>query len=71
MNPFSSFRSKIVGLIVLAVAGMGLLSALSFWQLRNQLIEGRRGELVAAVQSAYTIVDAYRAKAEAGKMGVD
>ncbi|BAL97783.1 methyl-accepting chemotaxis protein [Rubrivivax gelatinosus] len=71
MNPFSSFRSKIVGLIVLAVAGMCLLSAISFWQLRNQLIDGRRAELVTAVQSAFTIVDSFRAKAEAGKMSVD
>ncbi|MBK1713461.1 methyl-accepting chemotaxis protein [Rubrivivax gelatinosus] len=71
MNLLSTFRSKIVALIVLAIAGLLLLSALSFWQLRNQLIDGRRGELVAAVQSAATIVDSYRAKAEAGKMSVD
>lgn len=67
----SSFRAKIISLVVLAVAGMCLLSALSFWQLRDQLIEGRRGELVTAVQAAYAIVEGYRAKAEAGKMSVD
>ena len=71
MKLLSSFRSKILGLIVLAVAGVGLVSALLFWQLRTQLIEGRRAGLVAAVQSAFTIVDAYRAKADAGKMSVD
>ena len=53
MKLLSSFRAKIVGLIVLAIGGMSLLAALSFWQLRAELVDGRRQELAAAVQSAH------------------
>jgi len=65
---FSSFRSKIVGLTTLAIAGLCLLAGLSSWQMRNQLVEDRRAEIVAAVQTAYSIINGFRLKAEAGKM---
>ncbi|MBK1614879.1 chemotaxis protein [Rubrivivax gelatinosus] len=71
MKLFSSFRSKIVGLTTLAITGLCLLAALSSWQLRNQLVEDRRSEIVAAVQTAFSIVNGFRQKAEAGKMSVE
>jgi methyl-accepting chemotaxis protein len=37
-------------------------------QLRNQVLQARRAELVAAVQSAHSIVAAYQAEAAAGRM---
>ena len=67
-SPLQSFRSKILALVAVAVVGMALLASLSVWQLRQQLIEGRQGQLVAAVQSAHTIVDGFRAQAAAGQM---
>jgi methyl-accepting chemotaxis protein len=65
-----SFRSKIVLLIVLAVAGTMLLAALSFWRVRLEIVKGRQHELEVAVQTAHAIVDGYRKKAVEGKMSV-
>ncbi|WP_310564009.1 methyl-accepting chemotaxis protein [Hydrogenophaga sp.] len=63
-----SFRSKILALVAVAVVGMALLGGLSVWQVRQQLIEGREGQLVAAVQSAHAIVDGFRQQAAAGQL---
>ncbi|MGI9218755.1 MAG: cache domain-containing protein, partial [Hydrogenophaga sp.] len=65
-----SFRSKILALVAVAIVGMALLATLSIWQMRQQLIEGRQGQLVTAVQSAHTIVEGFRAQAAAGQMSV-
>ena len=68
MNTSLSFRQKIFALVAASVVGLAVLAALSVWQVRQQLIEGRRSQLVAAVQSAHTVVEGYRALAVAGKM---
>ncbi|MBK6852876.1 MAG: cache domain-containing protein [Burkholderiales bacterium] len=68
MNTFSSFRNKIALLVGVAVLGAIVLASLSFWQLRQQIIEGRQRELVAAVQSAHSIVEAFHQKALAKTM---
>jgi methyl-accepting chemotaxis protein len=68
MNTFSSFRNKIALLVGVAVFGAIVLASLSFWQLRQQIVEGRQRELVAAVQAANSIVEAYHQKAVAKTM---
>ena len=68
MKLLTSFKARIGLLVALAVAGMLVLTALSFWQLRGQIVEARKQELKVAVQAAHTIVDAYQKKAADGAM---
>jgi len=63
-----SFKRKIGLLVGVAIGGLALLSAFSVVQLRQQIVEGRTGQLVTAVQSAHSIVMAYQAKATSGAM---
>ncbi len=66
-----SFARKIGLLVGVAIAGLVLLAAFSLMQIRHHISEGRRGQLVTAVQAAYNIVTAYQAKAASGAMSVD
>ena len=70
MALMQTFKAKIVTLIALAVAGMLLLATLSFWQIRTLMLDGRKAQLTAAVQSARSIVDGYQKKAAGGAMSV-
>ena len=63
-----SFKRKIGLLVGVAIGGLVLLSVISVLQLRQQIVDGRTGQLVTAVQSAHSIVAAYQAKAAAGTM---
>src|SRR3990167_2137902 len=63
-----SFRGKIALQILAAVVGIALIGLLSAYQLREQMGEGRRDQLVAAVESAHAIAQGYRAQATAGKL---
>ena len=63
-----SFKRKIGLLVGVAIAGLALLSAYSVAQQRQQIVDGRTGQLVTAVQSAHSIVAAYQAKAQSGAM---
>ncbi len=65
------FKHKIVLLVASALLGFAVLSVLS--SLRNERLtaDGRRGELVAAVQSAANIAFAYQARAASGAMSVE
>ena len=65
-----SFKARIALLIGIAIGGMVLLAALAFWQLRGELLEGRRLQLRTAAQSAFSIVQAYEKKALSGAMPV-
>jgi len=65
-----SFKTKIGMLVGSAVLGMLVLSALSIWQLRTNIVEGRKGQLVTAVASALSIVEAYEAQAAKGTLSV-
>jgi len=47
-----SFKRKIGLLVGVAIGGLVLLSAVSVLQLRQQIVEGRTGQLVSVVQSA-------------------
>jgi len=66
-----SFKRKIGLLVGVAIGGLVLLSAVSVLQLRQQIVEGRTGQLISAVQSAHSIVTAYQAKAASGAMSED
>ena len=66
-----AFKQKIVLLVSVAIAGLLMLSAVAVLQIRSYIAEGRQGQLVAAVQSAYSIVTAYQAKAASGAMSVE
>jgi methyl-accepting chemotaxis protein len=66
-----SFKRKIGGLVAVAIGGLAIVAAFSVWNGQQQIVEGRRGELVTAVQSAHNIVAAYQAKAAAGTMPVE
>ena len=66
-----SFQRKIGTLVGVAVIGLAAFAGFSVWQGQQQIVEARRGQLVAAVQSAQAIVAAYQAKAAAGAMPVD
>jgi methyl-accepting chemotaxis protein len=70
LNKFT-FKNKIAILIGVAVAGMLSLAAFYSWQLRDRIVDGRRDELVTAVQSAYTIVAAYHDQAATGALTED
>jgi methyl-accepting chemotaxis protein len=66
-----SFARKIGLLVGVAIAGLVLLAAFSLMQIRHHISEGRRGQLVTAVQAAANIVSAYQAKAASGAMSVE
>ncbi len=63
-----SFKKKIATLIGVSIAGLCVLTAVSFLQLRASIVEGRTAQLVTAVKSARSIVAAYQANAAAGKI---
>jgi methyl-accepting chemotaxis protein len=63
-----SFRQKIALQIVAAAIGIAAIAVMAVVQSKNLIETGRRGELVAAVQSAHSIVEGFRAQAQAGKL---
>jgi methyl-accepting chemotaxis protein len=63
-----SFKRKIGLLMAVAVVGLAALTVINALSSRRLILEGRRNELVSAVQSAHAIVAAYQAKAAAGQM---
>ncbi len=65
------FKHKILLLVATALLGFVVLSVISSLRNERLTVDGRRGELVAAVQSAANIAAAYRARAAAGEMPVD
>jgi methyl-accepting chemotaxis protein len=68
MTLFNSFKNKIALLIGTTVLGMAALAALSFWQLRAQMLEARQREVTVAVQLGHAIVEAFQKKAASGAM---
>ncbi len=66
-----SFKRKIGALVVVAIAGLAIVSTFSVWKSQRQIVDSRRGQLVTAVQSAHNIVAAYQAKAAAGTLPVE
>jgi methyl-accepting chemotaxis protein len=66
-----SFKRKIGLLVVSAMAGLAIVTSLSVYQTRNEMLEGRRAALRTAVQSAFNIAAGYQAAAAAGTMSDD
>ncbi len=64
----SSFKQKIFVLIACAVIGFLVLSVISALRNERLAVEGRQGQLVSAVQSAYNIAATYQAQAAAGAL---
>ena len=71
MLPKLSFKRKIGLLVSVAVLGIVALATTSVVALRHHVEEGRRAQLVSAVQSTHRIVAAYQAMGAAGSMPVD
>jgi methyl-accepting chemotaxis protein len=69
--PQLSFKRKIGLLVGVAVLGIAALAAMSVVVLRHHIEDGRRAQLVSAVQTAHQIAAAYQAKAAAGGMPVE
>lgn len=69
LNRFT-FKQKIAAIVVFAMLALVCLSAYAVIHARALLINGRHGELVTAVQSAYNIAAGFKAKADKGELGV-
>jgi len=69
MNPSkASFKHRIILLVLLALGAITLLAIGAGFQIAEKVIDGRKAELVAAVDSAHSIVANYAAKAKSGAM---
>jgi methyl-accepting chemotaxis protein len=66
-----SFKNKIALLVGVSIAGVVLLTAGAGWQIRKEMIEGRKAALVMAVQSQRSIVASYQAQAAKGTLTVE
>jgi methyl-accepting chemotaxis protein len=66
-----SLKAKIGALVCAALVSIIVLAAFAVVQIRNHITEGRRGELMTAVESAQSIAAAYRQQAAEGKMSVE
>jgi methyl-accepting chemotaxis protein len=65
------FKHKIALLVAVSVLGMCILATIAFIQLRSSIIDSRRQQLVTAVQTARTTVQAYVGRAKSGQMSME
>ena len=65
------FKRKISLLVLGAIAGVVIVSAIAVVQTRTNIVDGRKTALRHAVQSAASIALGYQAQAAAGTMAVD
>jgi methyl-accepting chemotaxis protein len=63
-----SFKRKIGLLVGASILALILLTVASSLRMRSQIVEGRKGQLVTAVEAAYNIAAGFEAKATAGTM---
>jgi len=63
-----SFKRKIALLVGASVLGLVIVTAVGSVRMRSQIVEGRRAQLVTAVESAYNIAAGFEAKATSGAM---
>ena len=68
MNPHLSLKSRMTLLVSVAMLAVLALAALGVWMNASRIAEGRRNQLVTAVDAAHSIVMAFQAKAKAGQM---
>ncbi|MCC9597129.1 MULTISPECIES: methyl-accepting chemotaxis protein [unclassified Rubrivivax] len=66
MSDRLTFKAKMVCLVTTAVAGLLFLLAQAVWQVRQEIDQGQRAQLVAVVDSARAIVAGFQAEAAAG-----
>ena len=71
MLPTLSFKTKITLLMATAMGGLVALGAVASVQLRSQIFEARKNQLLTVVQSADAIVEGYRKKAEKGELTIE
>jgi len=71
MTTLTSLRARLALLVCAAVAGTLLLATVSAWQIRSRVLDGKRRELVNAVQTAFAVVSAYQRKAASGEMPLE
>ncbi|HEX7688731.1 MAG TPA: methyl-accepting chemotaxis protein [Burkholderiaceae bacterium] len=62
------FKHKIGALVGVSVAGLCVFAAVSLVELRDGIVDGRKRQLVAAVDSARSIAASYQALAASGSM---
>ncbi|MFO1263156.1 MAG: methyl-accepting chemotaxis protein [Rhodoferax sp.] len=65
------FRQKVAAIVLTGVLAVLVFATMSLYQTRQALIDGRKLELVTAVQAMHNIVVGFRDKAEKGQMSVD
>ena len=65
------FKSKIVLLVAVAMLAVTLVVVLDAVKTRNLIFESRQKMLVTAVESAYSVVAGFKAKADSGAMPVE
>ena len=63
-----SFNQKIALMMASAIVGIAIVSGISVWQTRNEIIQGKQAALRTAVQSAQSVVTAFQARVAAGTM---
>jgi methyl-accepting chemotaxis protein len=68
MKKSLSLRQRMALLVTTAMLAVVSLAALGVAQHAAQITDGRRGQLVAAVEAAHSIVMAFQAQAQAGKL---
>lgn len=65
-----TFKQKIASIVMFAIVALVCMSVYAVLHVRMLLTEGRKSELVTAVQSAYNIAAAYKDKADKGEIPV-
>jgi methyl-accepting chemotaxis protein len=65
-----NFKRKIGVLVGVSVAGIALCAIVAFFQLRASIVDGRRQQLVTAVQAAQTVVIGFQERANAGELSL-
>jgi methyl-accepting chemotaxis protein len=68
VNPHLSLKWRMTLLVSVAMLAVLALAALGVWMNASRIAEGRRSQLVTAVDAAHSIVMAFQAKAKAGQL---
>ena len=66
-----SFKSKILMMVIAAVAGVFIVSLLSAVRLRAEIIESRRTELRVAVEAMHSMILGFKDKVKTGALSED
>jgi methyl-accepting chemotaxis protein len=68
VNPHLSLKWRMTLLVSVAMLAVLALATLGVWMNASRITEGRRNQLITAVDAAHSIVAAFQAKAKAGQM---